>query len=328
MKNLIKTKMIDNILLIAKKEVKKRFFLSLVIGIIFGFVSALPGSFFWHRSQMISFGISILILNFALFLLGANIISEEKTEGTLSFLLTLPLKNIEIIFGKLLGLIVMMAPGLLINVLGIIFFSYNGRFIDFDFTYPFALFLYLLFSASLLILASCQVQRLPAIFLIFIFYNMTLAIPGAFWFSKTVSTSYPAFIFPIVIFIFSFFTPLFFGISEYLSSEITLLIPIIQQNGGGETIFSIFEKLPESLDFTIVNLFSPIWQSSLLMLESNEISNKHSFLKPISIFSTFFMVFMINILASFQLRQGVIKIVIIFLLISFIPLFFGYFVYV
>ncbi len=318
--------MMNSILLIARKEVKRRFTSSLVIGIVFGTVSALIGSIFWNSVPMISFAISVLILNFALFLLGANIISEEKSKGTYSFLLTLPLRDIEIILGKLFGLMLIMAPAIFINILVITSLSFWRGEMAFNYNYLTALCLYLLSSASLLILASSQFQRLTSIFLTFISYQIILTIPGAYWLCRATPSLNSALIFPIILITFSFFTPLVFGISEFLSLKIPLMAPMILQTDGLGAILSIFQKLPKDPAFTLINLFSPLWNSSLLLLGGSDILQTHSFVGPISIFSIIFMVVITNLLASYQLRQRTIKVIPIFLLIALIPLAFGFIV--
>jgi len=316
--------MINSILLIARKEVKRRLISSLAIGIVFGTASALAGGIFLNSVPTISFGISILILNFALFLLGANIISEEKSKGTYSFLLTLPLRNIEIILGKLFGLMLIMAPAIFINLLVITSLTFRRGEMSFNYNYVMALCLYLLFSASLLIFASSQFQRLPSIFLTFISYHIILAIPGAYWLCRATPLLNSAFIFPIILIIFSFFTPLVFGISEFLSLKIPLMAPMILEANGLGTIFSIFQELPENPAFTLINLFSPLWNSSLFLLLGSDTLKTHSFVGPISVLSIIFMVVITNLLSSYQLRQHTIKVIPLFLLIALIPFGFGF----
>ena len=329
----------NSISLIAKKEVKRKFFPSLVIGIIFGSLSALAGSIFWQRIPIISFGISVVVLNFTLFLLGANIISQEKSNDTLSFLLTLPLRDIEIILGKLIGLMIIISPAILINTIVINFISFGRDNLDFIFNfgfnsnfshsidYLFGIFLYLLFSASVLILSSSQLRRLPAIFMGFMFYHIVLAIPGTYWFLKINLISVNAFVFFTFLIIFSFFTPFVFGLSEIISQKMLLLAPLLLRMGGQETILTIFEKLPEDSAFYIINLFCPLWHSSILSLKSSEFFQISPFTTPISFFSIILTVVILNILASFQLRQKTQIIAAIYLSIALIPCAFGLFLY-
>lgn len=310
----------NRILLIAKKEVKRRLFLSLAIGITFGFASALAGLTFFGESTLISFGTSLLILNFALFLLGADIIAEERSKDTLSFLLTLPLRDIEIVLGKLLGLMMMIAPAILVNV---ILTSSRGIYLGFNLDYFLSLSLYLLFSASILLFVSSQFQRLPAIFLVFLFYNIILNIPGAFWLSRTVITPEPAPLFPVFLIVFSFLTPLLFGIVEYISLKMPFLAPQILQAGGPGTMIIILKRLPEDLSFSIVNLFSPLWHSSLLLLKKSRFFDVFDLSTPVAVSSIILTVVIIVLLITYQLRRGTKRGLPLFLIVALLPTIFG-----
>lgn len=297
----------NRVLLIAQKEIKRKIILSLVVGIIFGSICALAGSFFWNRAPIVSFGIGVLILNFALFLLGADIISEEKSKETFSFLLTLPLRDIEIVFGKLLGMMLMMAPVILINAIIITFTSYSEGDLGLIFYYSLSLSLYLLISASLLLLASSQFQRLPQIFLVFATYHIILAIPGAYFLSNTAPTYGSFYSFLVFLIIVAFLTPFVFGITELITMGLPVSAPLILQTNGPGEILTIFENLPEDPAFTLVNIFSPLWHSSLLFLQGSEFFNTHSFSGFISIFFIILMVAIINLLASLRLRRNLLQ---------------------
>jgi hypothetical protein len=96
------------------------------------------------------------------------------------------------------------------------------------------------------------------------------------------------------------------------------------QTGGPGTIIIIFKKLPEDLSFSLVNLFSPLWHSSLLHLRYSKFFNTYPFVELISTFSIILTVVIITLLASFQLRENTRKVFSIFLIIALLPSIFGF----
>ncbi len=309
------------ILMVAKKEIRRRLVLSVVVGIVFGSVSAFAGSIFWRDVPLVSFGISALVLNFALFLLGADIISEERSNGTFDFLKTLPIRGIEIVVGKLLGLIVLITPALLVNTAVINSISQIGA-VTTIYNQLFALFLYLLLSASILILASSQFQRLPLIFILFIFYQAALSVPGAYWATRTATSSASIIVFPIFLAIFSFLLPFVFGISEFLTESLPLLATFLIRDSGPGVILGFFETLPENPSFSAINILSPLWHSTMLSLQDSGVfATNH----PVwSVSSIMFTVVVVNLLTGLQLRRNTLTVIPIFLTIALTPIIFGF----
>ncbi|MDY6864638.1 MAG: hypothetical protein SVY15_01520 [Halobacteriota archaeon] len=311
------------ILMVAKKEVKRRFILSIVVGIVFGLISALVGSIFFRSVPIISFGISVLVLNFALFLIGAGIISEERSSGTFDFLRTLPIRGIEIVLGKLLGLMVLITPALLVNTVIINSISRTSEMTT-VYSQLFALFLYLAISASILIFASSQFERLPMIFISFIFYLTALSVPGAYLAARAVAASGTIFVFPIFIAIFSFFLPFVFGINEFLSEGLPLLASILIRDTVPGVLLNVFETLPEDPSFVAINIFSPLWHYTMIGLLSSDMIESSQPVGFISVISAILTVVVINLLTSLQLRRGRSIVILIFLAIAMTPLIFGF----
>lgn len=307
------------ILMIAKKEVKRRLIISIVVGFLFGAISAIVGGIFIRSVPIISFGISALMLNFALFLIGASIVSEERSNGTFDFLMTLPIRSIEIVLGKLLGLVILITPGLLVNTAIINSISQTSLFTTI-YSQFLALFLYLVISASILILASSQFERLPMIFIFFVVYHVALSVPGAYWAATTSTSSSPIIIFPIFIGLFSFFLPFVIGISEILSESLPLLATILIRESAPGTMINIFETMPEDPSFFAVNILSPLWHSTMLSLQGSGF-----FASNYPIWSASFIIIItavVNLLTSLQLRRERSIVILLFLAIAMLPLFF------
>lgn len=312
----------NKILLIARKEFRRRFTLSLIVGAVFGVLSASLATALGGWSPLLSFGVSALTLNFALFLLGASIVAEERSRGTLPFLLTLPLRDIEIALGKLLGLAAIISPAIAVNFAVVSFALYGGSP---SLNYLLSLSLYLLFSASLLLMTSAQFQRLPAIFLAFIFYNFVLAFPGAYWLSEAVVTPEPAPVLPAFLLVFSFFTPIFFGAVEYISLKLESMAPQLVAAGGPGGIITILKELPGDSAFSQVNFFSPLWQSSMLRLQESGFFTSYPHAGAFAVVSILAAVCILCGLSALQLRKGKRVVFPLFLLFALSPALGGFF---
>jgi hypothetical protein len=80
------------------------------------------------------------------------------------------------------------------------------------------------------------------------------------------------------------------------------LVSQVIQAGGPGAILIIFKKLPEDMTFGLINLFSPLWHSSLLYLQSSEFFKTYAFAGPLSIFSIILTVAIIIMLANFSVE--------------------------
>jgi ABC-type transport system involved in multi-copper enzyme maturation permease subunit len=320
----------SRVLLIARKEVKRRLLAAVVVGALLGAIPAIVTSIVAIGSQLVALGISIPFLAFALFLVGADIVAEERSKGTYPILLALPFRDSEIVLGKLLGLLVLIIPALLANLATLVLVTTKGRipnlatlFRHIDPAYILALILFLTFSASLLILVSAQFQRLPAIFLVYLFYNLLLALPSAASLSRAVATPEEAPIFPVFWPLFAFFTPLIYGVAELLFTRLPFILAQALQAGGPGAIIVIIRGLPGDLPFTLTSLFNPLWHTTLLLLQGSTYFPAHPATPLIGIAATLLLIGLLSHLAKLQLRERALKVFALFLLVALAPLTIG-----
>ncbi len=309
----------DKIFLIAVKEVKRRILSSIVIGIIFGLVSSFTSYQFMTVSPTLSLGISILVLNLALFLLGARIFSEEYTNKTLEYLLSLPIRDVEIVVGKYLGLFILVIPAVATDFIVSSYGVAEGGPPVFNFDYLTALTLYMLYSSSLMILVSSQFRRIPAIFIAYLGYSMILAIPSSFWLTINTLTSDPAPIFPIFLLILPFFTPLIIGVIEFVASKMPMIISQTIEAGGPGSIVIMFKYILGDHYFHILNIFLPIWHVSTITLKGSDFFNVAGYPFFYGFLSTFLTVCLMIYLTTLQVRDSKKRAFLLYLLASLAP---------
>jgi len=249
---------------IALKDFGHRLKGSVILGGILGLAPALLLGRIVEEGQTpasLIFGGSVLALGFATLLLCGDLIADERSRGTMLFLLSQPLHDWEIAFGKLFALLLIMAPAILVNSIAVYIVASTGLLAAL--TYTLCLTLYILAGGGLLLFVSARFKRLPAIFGMWCAYAILLSLPGAFFAAGFVPAESwgPAFFTFLII--LPFLTPLMIGIAEYAA----LHFPFLVAGGKGPgAVFSLLPKMVEHPAAFLPNFFIPGWNSVVLLL--------------------------------------------------------------
>lgn len=291
-------------LLIALKDWKHRLKGSIILGSILGLIPTfILGRIVEEGQTPISLvlGGSIFFIGFATLLLCGDLISDERTRGTMVFLLSQPIKDWEIVLGKHLALVLLMLPAILANSLATKILASTE--ISIGLLYFTCLLLFTFAGGGLLLFVSTQFKRLPAIFGMWCLYAILSSVPGALFASTYTPQNWgPAFL--VFILILPFFTPLIIGIAEYVK----LYFPFLNlqtTNGGPGAIFSILSEIIKNPFAFITNFLIPAWNSLILLLSGAAVAfNKPGILAAIgSITAMLFTGLFFEFLASKQFRK-------------------------
>ncbi|MFQ6074224.1 MAG: ABC transporter permease [Candidatus Bathyarchaeia archaeon] len=251
--------------ILALKDWRYRLRSSIILGSILGFLPAmLLGRIVEEGQTPISliFGGSSFAIGFGALILCGNFISDERSRGTLVFLLSQPIRDWEVAFGKLLALLLTMLPLIVVNSVTVTFMASLDVFTGF--LYFVVLFLYTFAGGGLLLFVSAQFKRLPAIFGMWCVYAILLSIPGAFFASAYVPQNWGgAFLFFLII--LPFLTPLIIGFVEYILISFPFMMSGMNKEGPG-MIFSLMPNLIKKPVAILPNFFVPSWNSTVILL--------------------------------------------------------------
>jgi len=254
------------ILLIALKDWRHRLKGSIILGSVLGLIPALLLGRTIEEGQTplsLIFGGSILSIGFATLILCGDLISDERTRGTLVFLLSQPVRNWEIAFGKHVALLLIMLPAILANTIAVNVITSTS--LSTSVLYFVCLLLFVFAGGGLLLFVSTQFKRLPAIFGMWCLYEILLSAPGAFFASTYVPQSWgPAFF--VFLITLPFLTPLLIGIAEYLKLYFPFLMTSGTTKGGPGAIFSLLSEITRNPAAFIPNFLIPAWNSTVLLL--------------------------------------------------------------
>jgi ABC-type transport system involved in multi-copper enzyme maturation permease subunit len=259
------------ILLIALKDWRHRLKASIILGSILGLVPALLlGQAVKEGQTPISLvlGGSTLSIGFATLILCGDLISDERNRGTMIFLLSQPIRDWEIAFGKHVALLLIMLPAIIVNSIATSFLTSIN--VATGFLYFVCLMFFTFAGGGLLLFVSAQFKRLPAIFGMWCLYAILLSTPGAFYASSHVPESWgPAFL--VFLITLPFLTPLFVGIVEYIKLYFPFLMTGMTNKGPG-AVFSLLLKIIENPAAFIPNFLIPAWNSTVLLLSGAAIA--------------------------------------------------------
>jgi ABC-type transport system involved in multi-copper enzyme maturation permease subunit len=292
------------ILLIGLKDWRHRLVSSVIIGGIMGFIPAmLLGQIVEEGQTPISlvFGGSTLSTGFAALILCGNFISDERSRGTLVFLLSQPIRDWEIAFGKLLAILLTMLPLIVVNSVTVK--SVASLDVSTSFIYFAVLFLYTFAGGGLLLFVSAQFKRLPVIFGMWCVYAILLSVPGAFFVSAYVPENWTG-AFLIFLLILPFLIPLLIGFVEYVLINFPFMMTGTTSEGPG-MLFSLLPNLLQKPVSVLPNFFVPSWNSTVLLLSSGwTVLEKPSIIAAFgSVVSLLSMGLLFGFLASKQFRK-------------------------
>lgn len=254
------------ILILMLKDWRHRLRSSVILGSLLGLIPALLlGRIVEEGQTSISliFGGSVFAIGFTELILCGDFISDERSRGTMVFLLSQPIRDWEVAFGKLLALVLIMLPTIVVNSVASGILASIGVLTAF--LYFWCLFLFVFASGGLLLFVSAQFKRLAAIFGMWCLYGVLLSIPGAFFASTLVPRESwgPAFF--VFLIILPFLTPLIMGITEYLILYLPFLMTGTANEGPG-VILSLLPEIAKNPTALIPNFFIPSWNSTILLL--------------------------------------------------------------
>lgn len=247
------------------KDWRHRLRSSVIVGGVLGFIPAmLLGRIVEEGQTPVSLvlGGSVFAIGFAALILCGDLVSDERTRGTMVFLLSQPVRDWEIAFGKHVALLFIMLPAVLVNsITASVIASID---VLTGFLYFVCLLLYTFAGGGLLLFVSAQFKRLPAIFGMWCLYAVLFSVPGAFFASTFVPQKMGTAFFVFLV-ILPFLTPLIVGLAEYLTLYLPFLVTGMGNEGPG-VVFTLLPRIAENPVAFIPNFFVPAWNSMTLLL--------------------------------------------------------------